>query len=88
MNTNKKPAKKVNQPVREDHLPLTRQNYILILIGFGIIILGCLLMIGTTDIYDFRKIVLAPIVVVFGFVFEIYAIMKRTRPDSGTDTPA
>jgi hypothetical protein len=85
---NKKPAKKVNQPVRDDHPPLSRQNYMLILIGFGIIILGCLLMIGNTNIYDFRKTVLAPVIVVFGFVFEIYAIMKRPRTNAGTDTPA
>ena len=85
---NKKPAKKLNQPIRDDRPPLRRQNYMLILIGFGIIILGCLLMIGNTDIYDFRKTVLAPVIIVFGFVFEIYAIMSRPRTDAGTDIPA
>lgn len=54
----------------------------LILIGFGIIILGFILMSGSEDIYSFRKIVLAPIVVVFGFAFEIYAIMKRPKHET------
>ena len=75
-------AKKVHQPMHEDHLALTKQNYILILIGFAIIILGLLLMTGDTDIYDFRKTVLAPVVVVFGFVFELYAIMKRPKQNT------
>jgi hypothetical protein len=81
-------TKKIHQPIREGHLPFTRQNYILMLIGFGIIILGFLLLIGKEDIYDFRKIVLAPTVIVFGFVFELYAIMKQPkRETTGTDAP-
>ena len=29
------------------------------------------------DIYGFRRITLAPIVVLAGFAFEVYAIMKK-----------
>jgi hypothetical protein len=29
------------------------------------------------DIFSFRRITLAPIVVVAGFAFEVYAILKR-----------
>ncbi|MEX0968270.1 MAG: DUF3098 domain-containing protein [Bacteroidia bacterium] len=54
-----------------------RQNYILLAIGFIIIIIGFTLMAGTEDIYSFRKVTLAPIVVIFGFCFEIYAILKK-----------
>ena len=65
---------------------LGRKNLRLLLIGFLIIIVGFVLMIGgnSTDpnvfnkeIFSFRRITLAPIVVITGFIFEIYAIMKK-----------
>ncbi len=67
---------------------LGRENYKLLAIGFGIIILGFLLMLGgkspspdefNDDIFSFRRITLAPIVVLAGFIFEIWAIMKKPR---------
>jgi len=63
----------------------------LLLIGFGIIILGFILMAGGGSkdpnvfdprIFSFRRITLAPIVVLGGFVFEIYAIMKKPKHKS------
>jgi hypothetical protein len=65
---------------------LGRENYKLLAIGFGIIIVGFLLMLGgksdspdkfSQDIFSFRRITLAPIVVLAGFIFEIWAIMKK-----------
>jgi hypothetical protein len=68
---------------------LGKDNYIYLLIGFCIIILGFLLMIGGKsanpevfngkEIFSFRRITLAPVVVLIGFGFEIWAIMKKTR---------
>ena len=67
---------------------LGMENYRLLLIGFGIIVLGFLLMMGggsddpkvfSNEIFSFRRITLAPIVVLFGFAFEIYAIMKKPK---------
>ena len=67
---------------------LGKENYILLIIGFAIIIFGFLLMVGgkaenpnefNPEIFSFRRITLAPIVVLFGFVFEIWAIMKKPR---------
>ncbi|WP_430811376.1 MULTISPECIES: DUF3098 domain-containing protein [unclassified Carboxylicivirga] len=69
---------------------LAKENYILLAIGFAIIILGFVLMIGgrsddptvfNEEIFSFRRITLAPIVVLFGFIFEIYAIMKKPKTD-------
>ncbi len=63
----------------------------LLLVGFGIIILGFILMAGGGSkdpnvfdprIFSFRRITLAPIVVLGGFVFEIYAIMKKPKHKS------
>jgi hypothetical protein len=67
-------------------MPFTRKNYYMMLIGLGVIVLGFVLMSGGGEhtatefdesIFSFRRITLAPIVVIAGFVFEVYAIMKR-----------
>ena len=67
---------------------LGRENYKLMAIGFAIIIIGFNLMAGgksedpkvfSEDIFSFRRITVAPLVVLAGFIFEIYAIMKRPR---------
>lgn len=70
----------------DNKMSLTVKNYALIAIGAVIIIIGFILMAGGTaatpeqfneDIFSFRRITLAPIVVIAGFAFEIYAILKR-----------
>ena len=67
-------------------MPLSMKNYILMLAGAAIIVIGFMLMSGGGDntathfdesIYSTRRITIAPIVVILGFAFEIYAIMKR-----------
>ena len=70
----------------DKEMPLTMRNYLLLLVGAVVIVLGFILMAGGTkatpeefsyDIFSWRRITLAPIVVVAGFAFEIFAIMKR-----------
>lgn len=70
------------------NLALGRENYKLLAIGFAIIVLGFILMLGgrtkdpnefSEEIFSFRRITLAPIVVLAGFIFEIWAIMKRPK---------
>ena len=61
----------------KNELVFTKKNYQLLLISMAIVVVGFLLMIGTTDIYDFRKTLLAPMVVLFGFGFGIYAVLKK-----------
>lgn len=67
---------------------LSKENYKLLIIGFAIIIIGFILMIGGKSespnefneaVFSFRRITLAPIIVLLGFVFEIYAIMKKPK---------
>ncbi len=67
---------------------MKKRNYVLMLIGLGIIIVGFVLMAGggsgdpevfSDKMFSFRRITLAPIVVIAGFVFEIYAIMWRPK---------
>jgi hypothetical protein len=71
---------------------LAKQNYILLAIGFVIIVIGFLLMTGggtqdpnvfnADELFSFRRITLAPMVVLFGFIFEIYAIMKKPKEEN------
>jgi hypothetical protein len=54
-----------------------KQNYQILIASILIVITGFTLMSGETDIYSFRKIVLAPIVVLAGFGLGFYAILKK-----------
>jgi len=77
-----------NENKEKLNFALARENYKLLAVGFVIIIIGFLLMLGgksdspekfSEDIFSFRRITLAPIVVLAGFIFEIWAIMKKPR---------
>lgn len=80
-----------NQEIQRKVFALGKENYILLAIGFAIIILGFILMIGGAtedpnvfngdEIFSFRRITLAPIVVLGGFIFEIWAIMKKPKEE-------
>jgi membrane-bound ClpP family serine protease len=70
----------------ETGFALGKENLRLLLIGFLIIVVGYILLIGgksndlnvfNKEIFNFQRVTLAPIVIMVGFVFEIYAIMKK-----------
>lgn len=82
-------AKKENE--HKFQFALGKENYILMAIGFAIVIVGFLLMIGgrsedptvfNEEIYSFRRITLAPVIVLFGFFFEIFAIMRKPKAEN------
>ncbi|MCC8035172.1 MAG: DUF3098 domain-containing protein [Rikenellaceae bacterium] len=84
----KKQASAKNKPSADGRMPLTTTNYIMMLAGFAVIVLGLILMAGGRSesgevfnygMFSFRRITLAPIVVLAGFIFEIYAIMRRPK---------
>ena len=65
-----------------------KENYRLLLIGLVVILVGFLLMIGggsddpnvfIEEIFIFRRMTLAPILVLAGYIIEIYAIMKKSK---------
>jgi len=77
-----------NENNEKGNFALGAENYKLLAIGFVIIVIGFLLMIGgksdspdkfSENIFSFRRVTLAPIVVLAGFIFEIWAIMKKPR---------
>lgn len=78
----------MNKKVNSEQMPFTKKNYITILVGVVLLFLGFLLMSGGGEhtatefdgsIFSFRRITLAPIVVVAGFVVVGFGIMKRFK---------
>jgi len=68
-------TRKQNQPL----FPLNKENFILMGIGLLLMLIGYIFMYGEEDIFSFRKLSLSVIFILGGFVFEIYAIMKKPK---------
>jgi hypothetical protein len=66
-----------------------KTNYTWMLIGAAVMIIGFLLMAGgrsedpnvfnPNEVYGFRRITIAPIVILAGLVIEIYAIFRQPK---------
>ena len=62
-------------------------NFILLAIGMAIVIIGFLLMTGPTssetvfepDIFSVRRIKVAPVVCLLGFISMIYAVLRKPK---------
>lgn len=79
---------KTADPVSREGFAFGKENYRLLLIGLALIVLGFLLMIGggskdpnefSYAIFNFQRMTLAPILILAGYVVEIFAIMKKPR---------
>jgi hypothetical protein len=82
---------KRDNKMEEGRMPFTTKNYVMMLAGLLVIVLGFVLMSGGGDhtatyfdesIFSFRRITLAPVVVIAGFVVVGVAIMKRFNQDT------
>lgn len=80
----------MSRPANNDNeMPFTLLNYRLLLVGIVIIILGFVLMSGggsgdpevfdANEIFSFRRITLAPLVALAGYLFIIYAILVKPK---------
>ena len=86
----------MNKPLKQKPVPkkapetgglvFGKTNYLLLIIGVGVIILGFILMVGKgsddpnvfdKNIFSFRTTTLAPIIVLIGFIIDGIAIMYR-----------
>ena len=64
-----------------------KMNYLLLVVGMIIVVIGFLLMTGPAstetafepDIFSARRIKLAPVVCLFGFVSMIYAVVRKPK---------
>jgi hypothetical protein len=79
MSNNKKPLHK-----QDLNFIFGKKNYIFMFIGLAVIALGFILMAGggsddpnvfNEEIYSFKRIRLAPTLVLLGFAIEVYAIL-------------
>lgn len=83
-----KKSKPVAEPANERQLPFTKINYILVIVGVLLIVLGMILMIGggsddpdvfNPKMFNFQRITLSPILILAGFVVEIIAIFWHKK---------
>ena len=65
-----------------------KENYKVMIIGLIFIAVGFILMSGgdtndetsfNEEIFNFRRITLAPIIIIIGFIIEVFAIMLKTN---------
>lgn len=85
----KKPqAKTTDAADNQKVMPFGKMNYILVIVGIALIALGFILMIGggssdpdvfNEEMFNFRRLTLAPILVLAGFVVEIVAIFWKGK---------
>lgn len=80
--------KQTNENASSHDFAFTRENYKWVIIGLAFIALGFILMIGggsdnpdvfSYQIFSFQRWTLAPLLVLTGYVIEIYAIMKKGK---------
>jgi hypothetical protein len=66
-----------------------RQNYILVITGLVVMGIGFILMIGggsddpnefSYALFNFQRLTLAPVLILAGYIIEIFAILKRPKP--------
>ncbi|HEY4967989.1 MAG TPA: DUF3098 domain-containing protein [Puia sp.] len=83
-------AKQVKTFGSRNYKPLFgKENYRWMIIGMVAVLLGLLLMIGgkskdpnvfnPSDVYSFRRITIAPILILAGLVLEIVGIFKKPK---------
>ncbi len=79
-------TKKKNQHKAEGEFLFEKKNYTIMIAGIVVILIGFALMLGggsddptifNEEIYNFRRIRLAPTVVLIGLAIEVYAIMAK-----------
>lgn len=75
-------SKEKLKPTDKINFVFGKNNYKIFLIGLGILVLGFILMIGKENIFDFRKITLAPIVIIAGFITIGYGILVKPKEEN------
>lgn len=76
--------------MKNNSFAIGKKNYLFLAIGFAIVIIGFFLMAGgkpedpsvfNPEVFSFTRITLAPIIVVIGFIFVGYAIIRKPKED-------
>lgn len=75
--------------MNKEKFAFDKTNFILLAIGLVVVIVGFLLMTGPSstpanfepDIFSVRRIKVAPVVCLLGFVFIIYAVVRKPKDE-------
>lgn len=72
-----------------------KENYLIMIAGFALIIIGFVLMAGgksddpnvfSEEIFSARRIIVAPIVILIGFAIEFYSIFKKPKTEDSVES--
>jgi Protein of unknown function (DUF3098) len=79
----------MSKEIRKPGFAFGKENYRIFIIGIVLVVIGYLLMIGggsedanqfhAEEIFSFRRITLAPVVILIGFVTVLFGIMKKSK---------
>jgi drug/metabolite transporter (DMT)-like permease len=79
----------MSKEIRKPGFAFGKENYRILIIGVVIVVIGYLLMIGggsddpnqfhADEIFSTRRVTIAPIVILAGFVVVLYGIMKKSK---------
>ena len=80
-----------NKTDEEPRFAFNKQNYILVIVGLVFLAAGFLLLIGggsddptvfNDSLFNFQRLTLAPVLILAGYIIEIFAIMKLPKSKS------
>jgi hypothetical protein len=81
----------MKENTKQPEFLFSASNYKILIVGLVVIALGFILMSGganenpnvfNEDVYSFRRIRLAPTVVLIGFGITIYSILKKSKSEN------
>jgi len=85
--------------MENENIYFTKKNYFMILAGILVFVLGYIIMSGgnpedpsdySDEIFNFRRLTLAPFIVIAGYVIVLFGIIKNFKPEppaEDMDTP-
>ena len=65
-----------------------RRNYVLLLIGLALVIVGYAMMRIENEVDGFLSLYLAPLLILGGYLEVIYAILWRPKKEATSEEPA
>ena len=73
--------------MNKSNFAFDKVNFILLAVSMAVVVIGFLLMIGPNssetvyepDIFSVRRIKVAPVICLFGFVSMIYAVVRKPK---------
>ena len=84
--TTTNPSTNKTEPTVTTNFVFSKDNYKWMFIGIAFLVAGYLLMIGggsenpnvfNEEMFNFQRLTLSPLLLIAGFIIEIYAIMKK-----------